>query len=500
MLLRQRRQARPDRTRTSCTCWAPTATTSAHRRAASSARPTAAPPGRTSATTCTPTSTPSPSRPTTPSTSPSATTAASGSRTPAAAATAPTDPLSAARLAEPQRAGRPEHRGPDPLHRPGDRPVHLDGHRAPRPRASTGAAPRTTAPCASRLANSRWFDQSSGDGGQVIVDQTTPNDAQPDGAGVRVRHLLRHLAVPLRPLGDQHVLRQRGDRRRHRPEGPGRVLRAVGAEPRRTSTRCSSAPTGSTAPTTRRPPSAGDVTWEPDQPRPHERLHRRRPQRRARLPDLARSASPTAVTASTSAPTRAGSRSAPTPSRPTRRPGTASAAAAAQPAGQPDRGRPVQLADRLRGVRRLRCRHPGPTRGHVFATSDGGRHWQNITANLPDVPGQLRRARPGRREDALRRHRRRRRSSPPTAAGTWFALGSGDAEGERVAARLRRHPRRARRRHPRTRRLHADQHRGTAGAGRVQGRRRQRRSVRAARSTTRSRCGTSATPTPRASR
>jgi uncharacterized repeat protein (TIGR01451 family) len=29
------------------------------------------------------------------------------------------------------------------------------------------------------LANKRWFDQASGDGGQVIVDQTTPNEANP---------------------------------------------------------------------------------------------------------------------------------------------------------------------------------------------------------------------------------------------------------------------------------------------------------------------------------
>jgi uncharacterized repeat protein (TIGR01451 family) len=29
------------------------------------------------------------------------------------------------------------------------------------------------------LANQRWFDQASGDGGQVIVDQTTPNDVNP---------------------------------------------------------------------------------------------------------------------------------------------------------------------------------------------------------------------------------------------------------------------------------------------------------------------------------
>jgi uncharacterized repeat protein (TIGR01451 family) len=30
------------------------------------------------------------------------------------------------------------------------------------------------------LANSRWFDQASGDGGQVIVDQTTPNEITPN--------------------------------------------------------------------------------------------------------------------------------------------------------------------------------------------------------------------------------------------------------------------------------------------------------------------------------
>ena len=26
-------------------------------------------------------------------------------------------------------------------------------------------------------------------------------------------------------------------------------------------------------------------------------------------------------------------------------------------------------------------------RGHVFATTDGGKHWTNISGNLPDAPG-----------------------------------------------------------------------------------------------------------------
>ena len=51
------------------------------------------------------------------------------------------------------------------------------------------------------LANNRWFDQASGDGGQVIIDQTTPNNGKSDRAGVRVRHLLRHRALPVRPVG-----------------------------------------------------------------------------------------------------------------------------------------------------------------------------------------------------------------------------------------------------------------------------------------------------------
>ena len=44
-------------------------------------------------------------------------------------------------LAEPQRPGRPEHGGPRPLHRPGDRPVQLHGDSAPHPRPVLGRHP-----------------------------------------------------------------------------------------------------------------------------------------------------------------------------------------------------------------------------------------------------------------------------------------------------------------------------------------------------------------------
>ena len=132
--------------------------------------------------------------------------------------------------------------------------------------------------------------------------------------------------------------------------------------------------------------------------------------------------------------------------------------------------------------------------GHLFATSDGGEHWKNITANLPDVPVNTRRPRPGRRRHAVRRHRRRRvhelQRRPATGSRS-----ARDAQGRRVAARLRRLPRRARGRHARSRRLHAHEH---GARSRHSWSRRSTpacRSGRAARSTTRSRCATSATPT-----
>ena len=60
--------------------------------------------------------------------------------------------------------------------RPADHPVHQHRQRPHDPRRpGTGAGPRTTARMRKSTANAtRWFDQASGDGGQVLVD---PNDS-----------------------------------------------------------------------------------------------------------------------------------------------------------------------------------------------------------------------------------------------------------------------------------------------------------------------------------
>ena len=100
----------------------------------------------------------------------------------------------------------------------------------PRPVLGRHPGQRHAAQVARR--NDRWFDQASGDGGQVIVDQTTPNTINPAVPAFVFGTYFGDLAVPVRPRPRQHVLRQRGHRRRHQPEGPRRVLRPVGPEPR----------------------------------------------------------------------------------------------------------------------------------------------------------------------------------------------------------------------------------------------------------------------------
>ena len=127
---------------------------------------------------------------------------------------------------------------------------------------------------------------------------------------------------------------------------------------------------------------AGDVDWTADQPGPDRGCTGGAPNG-ARGCTLTRSASG-GGTASTPARSTATSTSARTRS-PARADLDARRQGPSRPPGQRHRRRPLERADRLRRVQRLQRRHPDPP-GHVFATTDGGEHWKNISGNLPDVP------------------------------------------------------------------------------------------------------------------
>ena len=234
------------------------------------------------------------------------------------------------------------------------------------------------------LANNRWFDQASGDGGQVIVDQSTANLLNPSVPAYVFGTYFGISPLSLWAKRDEHVLRQRAHRRRHRPQRPSRVLHPVGAEPRQ---RQSDVPR--------------DVPGLPDR--------QRRGGQRGRChvepisPDLTSGCtgaasngargclvsaigvadggdgvyagtdegwiqvSPDAVTAATPSWHRVGVGTLP--------------------------DRPVnQIAVDRSNWRIAYAAYGGFAQatpgnsGHVFATTDGGAHWKNITHNLPDAP------------------------------------------------------------------------------------------------------------------
>ena len=337
------------------------------------------------------------------------------------------------------------------------------------------------------LANSRWFDQASGDGGQVIVDQTTPNTVNPTVPGVRLRHVLRHLAVPLRPERDEHVLRQRADRRRHQPEGPRRVLRPVGAEPRQRQPDVPRHATGSTArdnaetPTRRRraPGRRSARTSPAAAPAPRRTAPAAASSRAIGVADGGDGVyagtdegwiqvSPDAVTAATPTWTRVGVGTSARTARSTRSPSTGpTGASPTRHTAGSARPRPATAGPCLRDRRR---RHD----------------WKDITGNLPDVPvntivldpSDAKTLYVGTDVGAVRHHQRRQH---------WQRLGTGMPEGRRLAAGLRREQRRARRRHARPRRVHPEQPRRARRRSSCPRPTPARRSVRAAPSTTRSR-------------
>ena len=172
----------------------------------------------------------------------------------------------------------------------------------------------------------------------------------------------------------------------------------------------------------------------------------------------------------------------------------------AQPTGDADRGGPLELADRLPVLRGLQRGTPRPLAVTSSRRPNGGQTWTDISNGLPDVPTNSVVLDPS-FPNTLYAGTDIGAFVTTNGGGSWSRLGTGDADGGRLAARLRLQPPAAARRHPRPRRLHALRQRRQAPAlDRVQGGQRARRSARAATSTTRSRCETSATPTRRASR
>ena len=214
-------------------------------------------------------------------------------------------------LAEPQRPGRPEHGGPRPLHRPGHRPVQLHGDSARTSPASTGAAPRTTGPCASPSPTTDGSTSRA-----VTAVRSSSTRRRRTTATRRCRHTSsaptsasrRTASTPRRPTPSSGTRRSTAASiSRTGPSSTSRGCRTVG-----TSTRCSSARTGSTGPTTRRP--RAPRTSPGSRSAPISPVGAPVPRRTVRVDASSRrSASPTAATVRTSGPTRAGSRSAPTP-------------------------------------------------------------------------------------------------------------------------------------------------------------------------------------------
>ena len=466
VLLRQRRQARPDQPEHRLRARALTATTTARSPAASTAPPTAARPGRASATTCTPTSTRSPSSRTTPQH------VADRQRRrrlavarPGGGRTRPT-PLDARPTGRTSTAGRPEHGRAGPLDRACDHPVHLRSRPSRPCPASTGAARRTTARCASRPpthAGSTKPAVTAARSSSTRRDASTyvfgtyfgisPVPLSTDGSAARSSATSPSTAASTSSDRAEFYVPWVENQAQHQPDVP----RHLPALPHRQ----------------RRGADAGDVTWHADQPRPHQGCTGAAPNGARGCLISRASASPTAATASTPAPTRAGSRSARTRSRlRTARPGPGSAKAACP-------NRPVtrfavdrsNWRDRLRRLRRLQRGHAEPPRprlhDHRRRQALEGRHRQPARR-----PGQL--------------DRRSTRRYPNTiyvgtdvgpfvtndGGASWQPLGTGMPKVAVWQLDYDPRQRRARRRHPRPRRLHAARTATAAGARRVQGRRR----------------------------
>ena len=234
------------------------------------------------------------------------------------------------------------------------------------------------------LANSRWFDQSSGDGGQVIIDQTTPNSGNPSVPAYVFGEYFSISPYRYDPsetntfFGNEQIdggintndrsefyvpwVQNRGDVNQMFL-GTYRVYRTNNAEA----------------------PNAGNVTWSPISPDLTSGCTQAAPNgaRGCYISALGVADGGDGVYAGTDEGWIQVSPDAVTSSSPTwHRVGVGSL---------PDR--PVnQFAVDHSNWRIAYAAYGGfgaatPTnRGHLFATADGGVHWHNISGNLPDAP------------------------------------------------------------------------------------------------------------------
>ena len=217
----------------------------------------------------------------------------------------------------------------------------------------------------------------SGDGGQVIVDQTTPNTVNPTVPAYVFGTYFGISPYRFDPSETNTFFGNEADRRRHQPQGPGRVLRPVGAEPRQ---RQPDVPRHLPALPHRQrrgAASAGDVTLDADQPATSP-VAAPVPRRTARVAASSRAVgvadggdgvyvgtdegwiqvSPDAVDVRHPDAGTASARARCPTGRSTRSPWTA------RTGGSPTRRTAASVPPRRRNS------------GHVFATTDGGRHWQ----------------------------------------------------------------------------------------------------------------------------
>ena len=241
-----------------------------------------------------------------------------------------------------------------------------------------------------------WFDMTSGDGGQVLVDPTDSNYVYGTYFGIQLYRITdggsafftNQSIVRGINLDDRSEFYVPFTLNQQKPNqlfmGTYRLYRTDNAKA----------------------PSAGDVTWKPISPDLTTGCA-------GTAPNGARTCALSAIGVGGGNAVYTGSLDGlvylSTDAQVNDAPDVDAAArqVAAEPPGRGDRGRPQRLPHRLPRLQRLRRGDAAKTPGHVFKTTDAGQSWDDITGNLPDTPVNSLILDPSFAGHALRRHRRR---------------------------------------------------------------------------------------------